>query len=123
MADLAGVVAEVGSPSVALALDTGHAWITGKREAQPDSSLGATTSAAGRWLATTHVHDNNGRQDAHWPPGMGEIDWDGWIRHLDAIDYRGPILLECIRYLGITPRRSTTTFLERLRKMTGLERS
>ena len=123
MADLAGIVAEVANPSVALALDTGHAWIAGKRQAPADPSLGVTTRAAGRWLATTHVHDNNGRQDAHWPPGLGEVDWEGWVHHLDAIDYRGPIILECIRYLRDSPEVIDEGFLQRLAKLTGLDRS
>lgn len=123
MADLAGVVAEVADPSVALALDTGHAWIVENRGSTPDPGLGAATRSAGRLLATTHVHENNGRQDAHWPPGLGGVDWDAWIRHLDAIDYRGPILLECIRHLRQYPESIDAALLARLRKMTGLDRS
>ena len=123
MADLAMVVAEVDSPSVALAMDTGHAYLTAMSGQTNDPALEATTQAAGRWLATTHVHDNNGRQDLHWPPGAGGIDWDGWVRHLDAIDYRGPILLECIRHLRQHPETIDERFLARLRKMTGLDRS
>ena len=34
-------------------------------------------------LATTHVHDNNGRQDSHEPPGQGTIDWPAWGVALD----------------------------------------
>ena len=123
MADLVSVVAEVDSPSVALAMDTGHAYLTAMSEQANDPGLEATSRAAGRRLATTHVHDNNGRQDVHWPPGAGGIDWDGWVRHLDAIDYRGPILLECIRHLRQHPKVIDEAFLARLRKMTGLDRS
>ena len=123
MADLAAVVAEVDSPSVALAMDTGHAFLTATHSGAVDPGLQSTTQAAGRWLATTHVHDNNGRQDVHWSPGAGGIDWDGWVRHLDAIDYRGPILLECIRHLRQHPKAIDEAFLDRLRKMTWLERS
>ena len=119
MADLAEIVDEVASPSVALAMDTGHAYLSTPEE----GGLGAATRAAGRLLATTHVHDNNGRQDVHWPPGAGGIDWNAWVHHLDAIDYRGPILLECIRHLRSHPESIDEAFLDRLRRMTGLERS
>ncbi len=119
MADLAEIVGEVASPSVALAMDTGHAYLS----APDQRRLEATTLAAGRFLATTHVHDNNGRQDIHWPPGLGGIDWDEWVLDLDAIDYRGPILLECIRHLRSNPESIDEPFLDRLRRMTGLERS
>ena len=123
MADLAAIVAEVASPSVALALDTGHAFIGATSQGSADPALAATTRAAGRWLATTHVHDNNGRQDVHWPPGMGGVDWDGWVAELDAIEYRGVIMLECIRHLRQHPETIDSAFLARLRKMTGLDRS
>ena len=39
------------------------------------SSAAEETLAAGSLLATTHVHDNNGRQDSHDPPGYGTVDW------------------------------------------------
>jgi sugar phosphate isomerase/epimerase len=91
MADLAEVVHELGHPRLALALDTGHAHLT--------SGVVAETLAAGPLLATTHVHDNNGRQDSHEPPGQGTIDWPGWGVALDEIRYGGPVMLECIRAL------------------------
>ncbi len=122
MADLAEIVAEVSSSSVALAMDTGHAYIAASTAQENDNSLQTTTEAAGQWLATTHVHDNNGRQDVHWPPGLGGIDWDRWISHLDAIDYRGVIMLECIRYLRQHPNAIDDAFIDRLDKMIGLDR-
>jgi sugar phosphate isomerase/epimerase len=54
-------------------------------------------------LSPTHVHDNNGRQDAHLPPGHGTVDWPGWGRMLDSIGYAGPIVLECIKHLREHP--------------------
>lgn len=91
MADLAELLREVDHPRLALALDTGHANLT--------SGVAAETLAAGPLLATTHVHDNNGRQDSHEPPGRGTIDWPSWGAALDAIGYAGPIMMECIRAL------------------------
>jgi sugar phosphate isomerase/epimerase len=88
-ADLAALLRERNHPRLALAIDTGHAQMT--------STPAAETHEARGLLATTHVHDNDGRQDSHQPPGRGSIDWPAWFRSLDAIDYRGPIILECIR--------------------------
>jgi sugar phosphate isomerase/epimerase len=95
MAELAALLAELKHPKLALALDTGHANLT--------ATAAAETLAAGSLLATTHVHDNNGRQDAHEPPGQGTIDWPAWGRALDVIAYSGPIMLECIRHLRHHP--------------------
>ena len=95
MAELAELLSELNHPKLALALDTGHANLT--------ASAHEETLAAGPLLATTHVHDNNGRQDSHLPPGHGTIDWPAWGNALDAIGYTGPIMLECIRHLRQHP--------------------
>ena len=60
MIELAELLAELDHPKLALALDTGHANLS--------TSVREETLAAGPRLATTHVHDNNGRQDSHLPP-------------------------------------------------------
>ena len=111
MADLAALVAEIDRPEVALALDTGHANIV--------ASAASETLAAGSWLRTTHVHDNNGRSDTHEPPGKGTVDWASWVAALDAIAYRGPIMLECIRKLRESPEARGPEFLEAIRGLTG----
>ncbi|AGA26588.1 sugar phosphate isomerase/epimerase family protein [Singulisphaera acidiphila] len=110
MADLAGLVAELNQPELAVTLDTGHAHIS--------ADLGSETRAAGCWLRTTHVHDNNGSQDTHEPPGHGTIDWDAWGQTLDEIGYRGPIMLECIRQLRKQPSTISPPFLETLQRLT-----
>ncbi|WP_435018965.1 sugar phosphate isomerase/epimerase family protein [Tundrisphaera sp. TA3] len=114
MADLFDLVSEIDHPSLALALDTGHGHLNG--------SAADETAKAGHRLATTHVHDNDGRLDSHLPPGLGTIDWGGWVAALDSIAYRGPIMLECIRHL----RQFSSTISEglqgRLRRISGLDR-
>jgi sugar phosphate isomerase/epimerase len=110
MADLFDLLAELDRPELALALDTGHAHLTA---AAPGETL-----AAGRLLRTTHVHDNDGRQDTHLPPGLGTLDWPAWLEALDAIDYRGPILLECIRHLRNDPGSLSEELKGLLRRLT-----
>lgn len=122
MEDLAEIVDEVGSASVALALDTGHAFLSREPSTGDSRAVDRTTVEAGQRLATTHVHDNDGRRDDHRPPGLGNIDWKSWVDHLDQIGYRGPIMLECIRKLRQDPALIDEVFLGRLRKMIGLER-
>ena len=112
MLDLSQLVEELDRPEIALALDTGHAHISGDEVSE--------TRAAGRRLRTTHVHDNDGRQDVHLPPGLGSIDWGGWVKTLDSIDYRGPIVLECIKHLRERPESLSDDLLGRLRRMTGM---
>lgn len=109
MAEIASLVAEIGRPEVALALDTGHANLT--------STARQETLDAGALLRTTHVHDNDGRQDTHHPPGLGTVDWDAWVGALDAIGYDGPVILECIRHLRRFPETITPELLDRLHRM------
>ncbi|WP_246196492.1 sugar phosphate isomerase/epimerase family protein [Aquisphaera giovannonii] len=97
MADLHDLVRELSHPAIALALDTGHAHIS--------ADVVGETLAAGHHLATTHVHDNDGRRDSHDPPGHGTIAWPAWAEALDRIRYEGPIVLECIRQLREDPSR------------------
>jgi sugar phosphate isomerase/epimerase len=115
MADLRAIVEGLGRAEIGLALDTGHAHIA--------ASSGSETLAAGPMLRTTHVHDNDGRQDVHLPPGLGSVDWGAWVAALDAVEYRGPIVLECIKHLRDRPASVTAGLVERLRQMCGLERS
>jgi sugar phosphate isomerase/epimerase len=110
MTDLFELLAALDRPELALALDTGHAHIT--------ANPAAETHAAGRLLRTTHVHDNDGRQDTHLPPGLGTLDWPAWLAALDAIDYRGPILLECIRHLRNSPDSLNEDFRGLMRGLT-----
>ena len=95
MDDLAELLIQLDHPALALALDTGHANL--------GEGVVHETRAAGPLLATTHVHDNDGRQDTHLPPGHGTVDWSEWGRALDSIGYAGPILLECIKHLRENP--------------------
>ena len=106
MCEIAALAAEIGRPEIALALDTGHANLV--------QSADRETLAAGPRLATTHVHDNDGRADSHRPPGQGTIDWVAWTSALNAIGYRGPIMLECIRELRKQPETIDGAFLARL---------
>jgi sugar phosphate isomerase/epimerase len=106
MKDVADLVAEIRRPEIALAIDTGHAHMVG--------SVDGETLAAGSLLRTTHVHDNHGKADAHLPPGAGTVDWARWAQALKAIEYQGPIMLECIRELRKNPDVIDAGFLARL---------
>ena len=112
MKDLAELVRELNRPEVGLAIDTGHAHLV--------DSPASETRLSGEFLRTTHVHDNDGRQDAHLPPGLGSVDWEKWIGSLDEIGYKGPIMLECIRYIRNHPACLTPTFLDFIAELAGI---
>jgi sugar phosphate isomerase/epimerase len=113
MADLHDLVEVLDRPEVGLALDTGHAHLS--------TALASETRSAGHHLWTTHVHDNDGHSDTHLPPGSGGIAWSDWPAALDAIGYRGPILLECIRHLRENPESRSGQLRALLRSLTDPE--
>ena len=110
MSDLLDLVAALDRPEVALALDTGHANMT--------TTAATETLAAAGLLRTLHVHDNNGRRDAHLAPGQGSVDWPSWKSALDQVNYQGPIMLECIRQLRRHPEQIDDALLQLLHDLT-----
>ncbi len=81
------ILTEIPSPALGFCCDTSHAWLWS------DDPLGLIR----RWLPrmiTTHLSDNDGREDRHWLPGRGIVDWAGVAGALRDGGYRGPLTLE-----------------------------
>jgi len=68
--------------------DTGHAHLTGSVETEFQSMKAR--------IRSTHVHDNNGKEDAHLLPflGGGTIDWKSTMQLLRSGRDQYPLLLE-----------------------------
>ena len=82
-------VREQGYGNLKVCLDTGHSAVFG-------DDLGDAVRLIGKdLLAALHVHDNDGKRDAHWRPGEGVIDWIGFTAALKEIGYEGVYSLEC----------------------------
>lgn len=67
-------------------VDFGHANILG-------DVVDAIEHVSGH-VITTHVHDNDGRTDAHLPPFEGRIDWAAALMAAQKIGYEGTLLFE-----------------------------
>ncbi len=88
---LAGFIAKFGHPRVKICLDAGHANITdGGRLETAFQSLAPYTAAA-------HIHDNDGKKDAHLIPGRGNISWPSLWQALGEADFSGPLTYELRR--------------------------
>lgn len=85
---LAKLVAEINDPSFGLCLDTGHCTSVG-------DDLPSAVHICGEKLYTTHVHDNNLRQDMHLMPFAGSINWSDFRTALTDIGFEGVVSLEC----------------------------
>lgn len=70
--------------------------------------------AVGDRIVTTHISDYDFKNERHWLPGEGDIDWKELISELENVNYQGPLLYE----LGLTPpvtgsiNRRDMTFLD-----------
>ena len=78
----------MNTPTMRMCLDTGHAAVYG------DSPAEAVRRIGKEYLATLHVHDNNGVSDFHWRPGEGVIDWADFTKALNEINFEGCVSLE-----------------------------
>ena len=79
---------EIDSPRLGLCYDSGHGQITG-------AGLDVLERHADRLLAL-HLHDNDGRLDAHLLPGAGAVDWERTLQLIAASPYGGPLTLEVL---------------------------
>jgi sugar phosphate isomerase/epimerase len=76
-------VKEMDDDHFKICLDTGHASV------YPNQSVGDAVRLMGDEIRCLHVHDNNGRNDNHWLPYHGVIDWEDFANALKEIGYQG----------------------------------
>ncbi|MEM2929741.1 MAG: sugar phosphate isomerase/epimerase family protein [Thermoproteota archaeon] len=89
--DLLELIKEVGSESLGVCFDTGHANVN-------KLSTPAMVEILREHLIATHIHDNDGSHDQHLPPLMGSIDWDQVMNAFSRTGYRKPLILEIHEY-------------------------
>jgi sugar phosphate isomerase/epimerase len=86
--EILGLIKAVGSPQMAVCLDTGHANIDRVDQA-------AFVAGCGPLLRALHVHDNDGTGDQHLMPyGSGSVPWPDVIAALKRISYDGLFCFE-----------------------------
>jgi len=91
--DLIETIEEVGSSYLGVCIDTGHTNLS-MHASKHDISLEDEIVLAGKRLWTLHINDNDGKEDHHWSPGDGNIDWSQVIRGLRKVNYKGVFMTE-----------------------------
>lgn len=113
---LRAVVDAVGPDDLCICFDTGHAHMGGGVEAdfEPLRDL----------VVSTHIHDNNGRDDDHLFPFQGTIDWEGTMRALATSPQDLPLQFE-VRDFGQFPQplQKTLESYQRLEELVPTPRS
>ena len=69
--------------------DSGHALL--------DGGVEQAFSLLQNWIASTHLHDNEGTKDDHKFPFEGKITWEKTIQDLHSATPRVPLLIEARR--------------------------
>lgn len=69
-------------------------------------------------IRSTHLHDNNGKEDQHLMPGEGSIDWRRAMKLLRSRDGQYPLLLELKEPPGVQhPAEEARRAFDRLEEM------
>ncbi|RLF00680.1 MAG: hypothetical protein DRJ57_00560 [Thermoprotei archaeon] len=81
------LIDEVGEDNFGAVLDTGH--LHAAKELLPLS-----VEKLGDKVYYVHASDNDGRDNYHWAPGRGTVDWDGLFEALKKHRFDGPIAID-----------------------------
>lgn len=79
----------LGTASLGLNFDTGHAWAA-------KENLYIIPAKLGRQIVGTHLCDNFGNENLSLRPGAGSIDWPRLIKTIQASGYDGAFDIEII---------------------------
>lgn len=85
--DLCELVDSFNDSSMAICWDTGHANLMHFDQAEAIKFLGNR-------IKCTHIHNNDRRNDNHFPPDNGSIEWDKVMAAFSSVGYDGPLTLE-----------------------------
>jgi len=86
VAELAGILRQVGAPNTGMCFDCGHANMAG--------DVPAAVRAGGEQIIYVHLSDNSGDADEHEMITCGRIDAPAMARALREIRYSGTMMLE-----------------------------
>ncbi len=63
-------------------------------------------------IITTHISDYDFKNERHWLPGEGEIDWKELVETLEQTGYKGPLLYEMSLEETYSIKRRKLTFAD-----------
>ena len=85
--ELVNLVEACESDAARVCFDTGHAHVMG-------FGMRECLEKIGPFLATIHMHDNDGSRDQHLPTGAGTINWAEFFDTLRQMNWPHPICVE-----------------------------
>jgi len=112
IAELAGILDDLGAADTGMCFDSGHALMTG------DPVAGV--HAAGDQIIYVHLSDNSSRADEHEMPTYGTLDTDRFAKALHDVGYSGTMMLEVFHSVGYLQHLVDNGCAERLARIVGL---
>ncbi|MBR1969790.1 MAG: sugar phosphate isomerase/epimerase [Clostridia bacterium] len=85
--ELANLVDSFNDDNMGVCWDTGHANLMHFNQADAIKFMG-------KRIKCTHIHNNYQKEDCHFPPDNGNIDWEKVMAAFDSVGYNGPLTLE-----------------------------
>jgi sugar phosphate isomerase/epimerase len=89
---LLDLIRSFDSEQVLLCFDVGHAYIAHVNGGPPPDYW---IREAGALLKNVHLHDTDGYYDRHWPPGMGQVNWEAVFTELNNLGLIPRLIFEC----------------------------
>lgn len=77
-------------PEVGFTFDLGHAQVLNSDPTAFVAALGPHR------IGLAHIHDNDGQEDAHLPPGMGRVNWVVFLSRYRQEGWNFPLFLEVV---------------------------
>jgi sugar phosphate isomerase/epimerase len=88
------IIEEIPSENLGICLDTGHYLVNYQCILQKDLHLDKLPINWQDKLFHIHIHDNNGKKDAHLLPGEGVFPWPSFMDFIKEINYQGTLIIE-----------------------------
>lgn len=89
ISELTQLLEEIEHDNLGLCLDTGHVLLK-----KDEINVAQDMVRCEKYLVAIHISDNDGREDHHWLPGEGVINWPEFLKTLKSINYKGIYTLE-----------------------------
>ena len=93
-AELLDVIEAVDADNIGVCFDVNHLFL----ESHSDF-----IKNVGKYILTMHTTDNDGKEEKHWLPGDGVIDWKQLFADLSEFNYDSTMICECGQVLSGFP--------------------
>jgi len=107
--DMLDLIEQMGSPSLAVNLDVGHAWLT-------EDDLNTAIAEMGGHIAAVHIEDMADKVHKHLVPGDGQMNLPGVVQALRDTGFSGWLTVDLFD-IADDPNTAARQSLEQMREL------